>query len=349
MANESFARGSVETGGELYGLRTHAGRPVIFLATPPGPRAIHETDYFEQDLDFFRNTNSFLKNRYGLLFHGNWHSHHLIGLNKSSPRDVASIMAIMEKNPLPDFLQIILTHQAPQHGGSRVFSGRRRPGHVHIDTVRINCYVYGRHSAGEACQVSVRLLSGVSPFRLALRENGDINDSSLGFPRRLIPRVRLDLQQDHRLDSDAIPEQLVAELNELPESVLETSQLTTDGRRALFTAFLTPTRRLHLLYSLDAPIQPVAVLLEDGDDSAYRDVTSKVLPSLKRARAVHVYTFLSREHADLIETGSEIVSDVSYGERPPQDNEATVFLPSQQVSSDERPASQADLEEENEQ
>ncbi len=53
IAAESLARGSVETGGELYGLRTHARRAVVLLATLPGPRAIHEREYFEQDLNFF--------------------------------------------------------------------------------------------------------------------------------------------------------------------------------------------------------------------------------------------------------------------------------------------------------
>ena len=43
IADESLSWGSIETGGELYGLRTHVRRPVILLATPPGPHAVPTT------------------------------------------------------------------------------------------------------------------------------------------------------------------------------------------------------------------------------------------------------------------------------------------------------------------
>jgi len=45
IAGLAFWAGEVETGGELYGLLSHAGRPVIMLATPPGPGAIRERGY----------------------------------------------------------------------------------------------------------------------------------------------------------------------------------------------------------------------------------------------------------------------------------------------------------------
>ena len=61
MAGLAARGGNIETGGEVYGLETHAGRPVIILATTPGPNAIHEVARFRQDIDFFKKINEFLR------------------------------------------------------------------------------------------------------------------------------------------------------------------------------------------------------------------------------------------------------------------------------------------------
>ena len=42
IASLAACQGETETGGEAYGLLSHAGRPVITLVTPPGPAAIQE-------------------------------------------------------------------------------------------------------------------------------------------------------------------------------------------------------------------------------------------------------------------------------------------------------------------
>ncbi|MCK5341827.1 MAG: hypothetical protein KAR20_00405, partial [Candidatus Heimdallarchaeota archaeon] len=66
MTGLAARTGCIETGGEMYGLQTHAGRLVIMLATPPGPNASHEIARFQQDIEFFRKTNSLLMNQFGI-------------------------------------------------------------------------------------------------------------------------------------------------------------------------------------------------------------------------------------------------------------------------------------------
>jgi len=100
-----------ETGGELFGLLTHAGRPVIMLATPPGPKAIHETAHFRQCVTFIRQAESYLKDGFGLQYMGNFHSHHSLSIKGLSSGDILGTHTIAGKNGYCRLCQIVTTFE----------------------------------------------------------------------------------------------------------------------------------------------------------------------------------------------------------------------------------------------
>lgn len=116
--------GDTETGGHLYGAYTGSGTPIVMLATPPGPQAVHSTATFIQDINYFRRCSEKIYKRFGLCFIGRWHSHHVMGLRRPSMGDIASASSIMAKNCIPTFVELITT-MSPSKGN-----------------VTINAYIY---------------------------------------------------------------------------------------------------------------------------------------------------------------------------------------------------------------
>lgn len=106
--------GGTETGGHLYGAYTGSGTPIVMLATPPGPQAVHSSAGFTQDIDYFRRCSEIIYKRFGLCFIGRWHSHHFLGLHRPSMGDIASASSILAKNRIPTFVELITTMNAPE-------------------------------------------------------------------------------------------------------------------------------------------------------------------------------------------------------------------------------------------
>ena len=97
----------IETGGQLFGFWTAAGAPVVLYVIGPGPRANHETAFFNQDLGYLRKVGSHLIRRYGLQHIGEWHSHHRLGLAKPSGHDARTMVRSIEEDGLGRFLLCI--------------------------------------------------------------------------------------------------------------------------------------------------------------------------------------------------------------------------------------------------
>lgn len=76
-----------ETGGDLFGSFTHAGMPVIWLVSGPGPRAEHHNAEFVQDTEFMTSWQKRLKHEFGIQYIGSWHSHHRLKLTHPSRGD----------------------------------------------------------------------------------------------------------------------------------------------------------------------------------------------------------------------------------------------------------------------
>jgi len=147
-----WGRDLLETGGELYGLWTHNRRPVIFLATPPGKNAIHQYAHFAQDPEWFLKLNSYLRERFGIVFVGRWHAHHVIGLAEPSSGDLASIRSIAERNNIPQLIEIVAT-----------ISDR-------TNRVDLNCFYYGDTLSGNSVRCPLKIIPGISPIEYVLRK-----------------------------------------------------------------------------------------------------------------------------------------------------------------------------------
>ena len=198
IANLADKWGEIETGGELYGLWSHAGRPVVMLATPPGPKAIHEVAHFCQDVERFREVTEQLNRSLGLQFIGDYHSHHSLGLQKPSPGDAAHVAAVAAKNHLCRLAQLIVTfddeaprlqrftekelldeessadcptgrQQLSMNKGPRAWCRRFWPcsGHASLQDVVINSFFYANAPSGQWSRCPLKKIPGLSPIRMA--------------------------------------------------------------------------------------------------------------------------------------------------------------------------------------
>jgi hypothetical protein len=87
---------NIETGGQLYGAWTASGAPRIIYAIGPGPRANHESAFFNQDVEYLSSVGARLK-EYGLQHIGEWHSHHKLGLAQPSGHDARTMQNSIEQ------------------------------------------------------------------------------------------------------------------------------------------------------------------------------------------------------------------------------------------------------------
>lgn len=81
---------NIETGGQLYGAWTASGAPRVIYVIGPGPRANHQSTFFNQDVEYLETIGAKLK-EYGLQHIGEWHSHHHLGLPHPSGHDAQTM------------------------------------------------------------------------------------------------------------------------------------------------------------------------------------------------------------------------------------------------------------------
>lgn len=117
---------NIETGGDLYGLWTDDGTPVIFLATGPGPKACSSKHKFQQDYEAIMRNEEYLFLRYGLQYMGDWHSHHIIGLRQPSSGDQRRIRNLLKQPGRKRMVELIVTHNYT----------------IHNHTEEISCFYY---------------------------------------------------------------------------------------------------------------------------------------------------------------------------------------------------------------
>lgn len=98
---------NIETGGQLFGYWTEDGVPVVMYAIGPGPRANHQTTFFNQDVNYLVRVGRSLKERYGLHHIGEWHSHHQLGLARPSGHDAYTMNSTIREKGLGHFLLCI--------------------------------------------------------------------------------------------------------------------------------------------------------------------------------------------------------------------------------------------------
>lgn len=98
---------NIETGGNIFGLYTPFGIPMIYYVVGPGPNAIHNVTHFRQDFHFLEKNADFLVEKHALHHIGSWHSHHSLGLTQPSQGDSVSTIEGMRECGLSSFLLII--------------------------------------------------------------------------------------------------------------------------------------------------------------------------------------------------------------------------------------------------
>lgn len=99
-----------ETGGDLFGYWNIYGEPIIVLAGGPGPNAKCYSAEFEQDYKYVIKCETLLNEEHGLLYLGDWHSHHQLGLMQPSRGDINRIYGLFKKNPRNFMVEIIVNH-----------------------------------------------------------------------------------------------------------------------------------------------------------------------------------------------------------------------------------------------
>lgn len=134
----------METGGNLFGLWTPFGIPVIHYIVGPGPNAVHNQTHFRQDYEFLDRNADYLVKEHALHHIGSWHSHHSLDLAQPSSGDTQSTLSGIKECNLPSFILLIGNYR---HGKSTV-----------------NAFRY--FSNGECTKLKWVILKGESPFRL---------------------------------------------------------------------------------------------------------------------------------------------------------------------------------------
>ena len=98
---------NIETGGQLFGYWTEDGTPVVLFAIGPGANANHKPTFFNQDVNYLLTVGTELRNRFGLMHIGEWHSHHQLGLARPSGHDVDTMVSTIRDKRLSRFLLCI--------------------------------------------------------------------------------------------------------------------------------------------------------------------------------------------------------------------------------------------------
>lgn len=160
-------RTDIETGGELFGFWTASGIPVVLFAIGPGPKANHQTTFFNQDIGYLENVGGKLFGKYGLLHIGEWHSHHQLGLAQPSGHDAATMATSIANNHLGRFLMAL--------------------GNCTRDASVLNAFEFVEGFGTDWQHIPWEIKEVASPFRAAVEADGELA-AMLRNPRTPVAR-----------------------------------------------------------------------------------------------------------------------------------------------------------------
>lgn len=248
MVSDAYHWGNVETGGALYGLWTHAGRPVIMLATPAGPDACNQTAHFAQNPDHVFEMSQKLQGKFGIQYLGNWHSHHSLGMDHPSGGDVEQIHRVATKSNVSRMIQIVITctqkrvpfFRTPaicQKITTSLINTMKvsplvnevlRPCNDSCETMEkmcVNAFIYTDAKKGSYQRCPVTLLSETNPIRIALAGSelihaGDMQPKE-DFPLEGIIYDKVDASHESQASQEVIPAFIIRQISSLPDRVAE--------------------------------------------------------------------------------------------------------------------------------
>lgn len=123
IAHEASIYPECETGGDLFGLWTADRNPVVFLATGPGEKAIHQETHYQMDIEYERDCQTILMEQFGIHYLGDWHSHHKLGIYEPSIQDKNRIQQLFFKNPRVIHMAEIIVNHSNELNKKEIISG----------------------------------------------------------------------------------------------------------------------------------------------------------------------------------------------------------------------------------
>ena len=225
IAAVSLKWGCIETGGEFYGLFTHAGRFVIMLATPPGENSIHEKAHFRPDIEFLVENNKYIRESYGLQYLGAYHSHHLLELHSPSSIDDKNTHKTARRNNYRKLVQFILTFQHKTSSENTVPAVCVQ-NCTQLYEVKINSFFYSNAKFGRHISCPLRVLPFKSPFQHDIKKK---YYNLVGGLLEVNPRnIIYDSYQTDTatiISRDAIPWSIQTQLNLFPTNLQDATSI----------------------------------------------------------------------------------------------------------------------------
>jgi hypothetical protein len=316
-ASLSFRAGDRETGGDLWGWYTRAGRPLIQLITGPGPNAVHESAHYAQDLTFFRNLQRQLSERFGCQWLGTWHCHHHLGLREPSQGDVQQVMGVSKRNGFDRFCEFITTLEGAGGRVPSIFHHGRALQRNHVNGVRIDAYDYLDPQEGRSINARLRVLPGFSPLRQALLHSRAVDMQALAEEGILFPfsHILFDpYQQENQVSSEADEclQALSEQCAELPEDVQKSLRFTVEEQSVSLSVDLTLRVVLAVRYRRAIPLRVEAVSFEDKVTGVARDLTQAIKGLGRRPTLERLYEFAVSSHAQTDTNQSGEIDTCSY-------------------------------------
>lgn len=324
IARLTSLAGDVETGGMLYGLWTHGRRPVIMAVTGPGPGAAQVTAHFQQDLSFARHVSGTMLSRYGLQWIGDWHFHPFGGAALSGG-DLAQVRSVTTKNNLGRWVDMLTTPAAgsDRYAVYRSTGDRPRRAGANGTGVRVTGFIHHDPHDGGHVRAPMRVLPGVSPFRLALLAGGGtellgVGGTDFAFALERIACDRMDPDQVESEPRQRLPKGLIRRLRELPGTIgngqIEIS-LVEDV--AIIALPLPKGRTARVACDLKRPHRPRAVhVVSDGSLGEPEDLTPELLGAEQDVGLGALYQRLTRPLAKMPEAGLSLGSRLAVGPPP---------------------------------
>jgi len=322
MAGDAYGWGNTETGGGLYGLWSHAGRPVVMVATPAGPGACNDSTHFAQDADHLMAVSRNLQEKFAIQYIGNWHSHHRLALDQPSRGDMEQIHRVASRNNIPRLIQIVLTYaeETPLQQRRARFGdtgrilpyGARSTGawigvegqtkeRVNMDCpkIRVNAYIYNEASKGSYLRCSINLLSGPSPIRMALADSDILwppgRPTFEDFPLKRIVCDGLEFPTESRNTEQSVTDALVRQLDELPDHVSKQAEMYPDESMILLLLPLTNGIRIGVRYVTgEYPPKATSVWIVHPNKKHPFNVTNGVLAKDRNAPLRDIYKRLAK-------------------------------------------------------
>lgn len=314
IAGLAASAGAIETGGDLYGLFSHARRPVITLAVPAGPGAIHDHAHFRQDIEYTKQTSNMLRQQYAIQYIGNHHSHHNLGIKGLSGGDIRSTHSIAAKNGYRNMCQILVTFdgESPSRGWRHQAEGNRqgkwfgKPSHEDKMTqsssrhgpITVHAFFYEDAMTGQPIRCPLKVIPGVSPMRKVLSSAYSVKGlaSKNSYPLGKIQFDSLDRpvqppsQEPEDRSRDAFLDHVREQTKYLPAKVKDDISIRQSVDASIIRIPLGDSHSLILALETEPPYQIISVMIgNQSHDKEPMDITEETISDSYIPRITSVY------------------------------------------------------------